>query len=303
MIKKKGPMSAPDSTPKRQAELGANRDLQPAAFPIVGIGASAGGLEAIEQFLKNVSPDSGMAYVIIQHLDPTHESIMPELLRRFTGLSVLQAEDSTPVKPDCVYTIPPHKDISILGGVLHLFDFASPRGLRMPIDFFFRSLAEDRAESAVGVILSGTGTDGSLGLAAIKGKEGIVLVQEPSSAKFDGMPRSAIATGLADMVAPAGELPGRITEYRRRMALFVIPDRLIEPESQSAMDKILILLRLRTGSDFSLYKMSTLHRRVERRMGIQDRINFILPTLRAGESSGARHPLQGAPHRRHDLLP
>lgn len=241
---------------------------EPKPFPVVGIGASAGGLEAIEQFLSNVPPDSGMAYVVIQHLDPTHESIMPELLRRFTSLPVIQIADRMPVEPNRVYAIPPNKDISILRGALHLFDFVNPRGFRMPIDFFFRSLADDRAALSVGVILSGTGADGTLGLAAIKERGGIVLVQDPSSAKFDGMPRSAIDNGYADIVAPPGELPALISEYRRRAALLSIPDELVEPESRGALEKILILLRSRTGNDFSLYKRSTLHRRIERRMGI-----------------------------------
>ncbi len=179
------------------------------SFPIVGIGASAGGLEALEHFLSRVPPSSGMAFVIVQHLDPTRKGIMPELLQRATGMKVIQVKDRTRVQPDCVYVIPPNKDMSILHGVLHLLEPASPRGLRLPIDFFLRSLAQDQQEHSIGVILSGMGSDGTLGLRAIKEKAGLVLVQDPATAKFDGMPRSAIDSGLADIVAPVDDLPAQ----------------------------------------------------------------------------------------------
>ena len=239
------------------------------AFPIVGIGASAGGLEAIEQFLKNVPSPSGMAFVIVQHLDPTHKGIMPELLQRMTKMKVFQVKDRMPVRPDCVYVIPPNKDLSILHGVLHLLDPAAPRGLRLPIDFFLRSLAEDQRERGVGVILSGMGSDGTLGLKAIKEQAGVVLVQEPDSAKFDGMPRSAIDAGLADIVAPAEELPARLLEYLRHAPLLTRPTAIeADAAASSQLEKILLLLRGQTGHDFSLYKRNTLYRRIERRMGL-----------------------------------
>ncbi len=182
-------------------------------FPIAGIGASAGGLEALEQFLGGVPASSGMAFVVVQHLDPTHKGILPELLQRATTLPVQQVKDRMKVQPDCVYVIPPNKDMSILHGVLHLLDPVAPRGLRLPIDFFLRSLAQDRQERSIGVILSGMGTDGTLGLRAIKEKAGLALVQEPASAKFDAMPRSAIDAGLADIVAPPRELPEKIIAF------------------------------------------------------------------------------------------
>ena len=156
-----------------------------------------------------------MAFVIVQHLDPTRKGIMPELLQRNTGMKVIQVKDRTRVQPNCVYVIPPNKDMSILHGVLHLLEPASPRGLRLPIDFFLRSLAQDQQEHSIGVILSGMGSDGTLGLRAIKEKGGVVLVQDPATAKFDGMPRSAIDSGLADIVAPVDDLPGRIIAYLR----------------------------------------------------------------------------------------
>ena len=239
-----------------------------ALFPIVGIGASAGGLEALEQFLGHVPEGSGMAFVIVQHLDPTRKGIMPELLSRATRMKVYQVRDRMRVKPDCVYVIPPNKDMSILHGVLHLFKPEAPRGLRLAIDFFFRSLADDRQALSIGVILSGMGTDGTLGIQAIKEKGGLVLAQETASAKFAGMPGSAIRTGIVDIVAPAADLPARITNYLLHVRPNNKSDVPQEEITRSALDKIAILLRTHTGHDFSQYKKSTVYRRIERRMGI-----------------------------------
>src|SRR5665647_2542026 len=179
-------------------------------FPIVGIGASAGGLEALEQFFTNMPKDCGMAFVVIQHLDPTQTGIMPELLQRITKMMVLQVSDGITIKPNHVYVIPPNKSMSLLNGALHLFDPLELHGLRLPVDIFFRSLADDRHEKSIGIILSGMGSDGSLGLKAIKEKNGAVLVQEPGSAKFDSMPRNAIQSVVVDIVAPATELPAKL---------------------------------------------------------------------------------------------
>ena len=243
-------------------------------IPIVGIGASAGGLEALEQFLRQVPEGSGLAFVIVQHLDPTHKGIMPELLQRTTGMEVFQVRDRMKVKPNCVYVIPPNKDMSILHGALHLFAPTAPRGLRLPIDFFLRSLAEDRQEHSIGVILSGMGSDGTMGLRAIKEKAGVTLVQEPSSAKFDSMPRSVINAGLADLVAPAEELPLKIIDFLRHVRVINRTEGPMGEKDQSALEKVLILLRSKTGHDFSMYKKNTVYRRIERRMGIHqiDRI-------------------------------
>jgi len=156
-------------------------EIAEVAFPIIGIGASAGGLEALELFLRNVPEGSGMAFVIVQHLDPTRKDLMVELLQRVTTLQVIQVKERTVIQPNCIYVIPPNKDMSIFHGMLHLFEPAEPRGLRLPIDYFFRSLADDRQEKSVGVILSGMGTDGTLGLSAIKEKGGVVFVQDPVS--------------------------------------------------------------------------------------------------------------------------
>jgi len=222
----------------------------------------------LERFLSRVPKNSGMAFVIVQHLDPTRVGIMPELLQRATGMKVIQVKDRTMVQPSCVYVIPPNKDMSILHGILHLLEPASPRGLRLPIDFFLRSLAQDQQEHSIGVILSGMGSDGTLGLRAIKEKAGVVLVQDPATAKFDGMPRSAIDSGLADIVAPVVDLPGRIIAYLRRTPLVHTPELTLEDKTQSALDKAIILLRTHTGHDFSLYKKNSFYRRIERRMGI-----------------------------------
>jgi chemotaxis methyl-accepting protein methylase/chemotaxis response regulator CheB/PAS domain-containing protein len=243
-------------------------------FPLVGIGASAGGLEAIEQFLKHVPKDSGMAFVIVQHLDPTHKGILVEIIQRVTGMKVMQVKDRQKVQPDCVYVIPPNKDISILHDVLHLLAPTAPRGLRLPIDFFFRSLAEDRKQLSVGVILSGLGSDGTMGIRAIKEKAGVVLVQEPASAKFDGMPRSSIDTGVVDFVAPAEKLPEKIVSYFRHVPFIVSPEPVMEDKTQSGLEKAVLLLRAKTGQDFSMYKKTTIYRRIERRMGIH-KINKI----------------------------
>ncbi len=209
-----------------------------------------------------------MAFVIVQHLDPTHKGIMSELLQRTTDMRVHQVKDRTAVEPDCVYVIPPNCDMSILHGVLHLLPPAAPRGLRLPIDYFFRSLAQDQQEHSVGVILSGMGSDGTMGLRAIKEKAGVVLVQEPATAKFDSMPRSAVEAGLADIVAPADELPARIIAYLQRTPLIARQEIVLEEKSRSSLEKAVILLRAHTGNDFTFYKRNTLYRRIERRMGI-----------------------------------
>lgn len=250
--------------------------------PVAGIGASAGGLEALEQFLGHVPEKCGVAFVVIQHLDPTHKGIMPELLQRITPMKVFQAQDRMPVRPDCVYVIPPNKDMSILHGTLHLFEPAAARGLRLPIDFFLRSLAEDCQGRGIGVILSGMGSDGTMGLRAIKEKAGVALVQEPASAKFDSMPRSAIDAGLADIVAPAAELPEKMMAYLRHAPHISRIDSPLDEKNRSAMEKIVILLREHTGNDFTLYKKTTIYRRIERRMGIHqiDRIDTYVRYLR-----------------------
>lgn len=241
-------------------------DLKNDKFPIVGIGTSAGGLEAMEQFFSNMPLNSGMAFVVIQHLDPTHKGLLRELIQRITDMQVITVTDRLKVKPNCVYIIPPNSSMSILNGVLHLFEPVEVRGLRLPVDLFFRSLADDQQEKSIGIILSGMGSDGSAGLKAIKEKSGLVLVQDPASAKFDGMPRSAIESVLVDIVAPANELPEKLMAITRQFVNIRISQEVIR--DSSSLEKIILILRTQTGHDFSLYKKTTLYRRIERRMNV-----------------------------------
>ena len=275
--------------PKRQESLkGKVYETDKSLFPIVCIGASAGGLEALEQFLSNVPDNSGIGYIVIQHLDPTQKGMLPELLQRISKMKVFQVKDLMAVKPNCVYVIPPNKSMSILKGVLHLFEPIEERGLRLPIDFFLRTLADDRHERGIGVILSGMGSDGSIGVRAIKEKNGIVVVQEPSSAKFNSMPQNAIDAVVADIVASANELPVKLMDLLQQ-----VPKIKSEQESEikdsSSLDKIIILLRTYTGNDFSLYKKNTIYRRIERRMGVHkiDKITSYVRFLQENPKEGS----------------
>ncbi|MCC5931317.1 MAG: PAS domain-containing protein [Cyclobacteriaceae bacterium] len=258
-----------------------------ASFPIVGIGTSAGGLEAMEQFLKNVPENSGMAYVIIQHLDPTHKGMLPELLQRITKMKVRQAKDGMLVRPNGIYVIPPNKSMSILHGKLQLFQPLEIRGLRLPIDFFLRSLAEDLKEMSIGLILSGMGSDGSAGLSAIKEKNGIAVVQDPVTAKYDSMPRSAIESVLVDIIAAPGELPVKLIDFLKHIPI-VKNNFDGEVKDQTALEKIIFLLRTYTGNDFSMYKKSTLCRRIERRMSVHkiDKISDYVTLLKENPKEG-----------------
>jgi len=278
-MKKKTKPAVSGNKEEKSSLKGALQQQASALFPIAGIGASAGGLEALEQFLRHVPAKSGIAFIIVQHLDPTHKGMMRELLKRATSMEIFQVRDGMRVKSDCVYVIPPNKDMSILHGVLHLFEPTAPRGLRLPIDFFLRSLADDSQERSIGVILSGMGSDGTMGLRAIKEKMGVALVQEPASAKFDSMPRNAIAAGLADIIAPAVDLPGKIIDYLNHTILIAKNGLPLEEKDQSALEKVFILLRSKTGHDFSMYKKNTVYRRIERRMSIH-KINRIAAYVR-----------------------
>ncbi len=242
-------------------------DSKLSKFPIVCLGASAGGLEALEQFLTHMPQNSGMAFVVIQHLDPTQEGMLPELLQRSTPMEVFQVKDRMKVKQNCVYVIPPNKSMSIEKGVLHLSHPLEIRGLRLPIDFFLRTLANDQHEYGVGIILSGMGSDGSAGICALKERNGIVMAQEPTEAKYDSMPRNAIDSGLVDIVAPVSELPEKLLSFLAHVPIVKLN---MEPEikDQSALEKIIITLKAQTGNDFSLYKKNTIYRRIERRMGV-----------------------------------
>lgn len=241
-------------------------------FPVVGIGASAGGLAAFEAFFSGMPADTdpGMAFVLVQHLAPDHESILTELVRRYTRLQVYEVTDGTKVKINCAYIIPPNRDMSFVNGSLYLSEPTARRGLRLPIDFFFHSLAQDQRERAIGIVLSGSGSDGTLGVRAIKGEGGLVMAQNPESTEYDGMPRSAIQTGLVDFVMPPAEMPTQLIAYLAHA--FGKPSRAASPatpRSENALKKVFLLLKAQTGHDFSQYKPNTIHRRVERRMAVQ----------------------------------
>ncbi len=191
-------------------------DISPQkGFPIVGIGASAGGLAAFEAFFSGMPADTdpGMAFVLVQHLAPDHKSILTDLIRRYTRMEVFEVEDGMTVRPNCAYIIPPDRDMAFLNGTLQLLEPTAPRGQRLPIDFFFRSLAQDQHERAICIVLSGTGSDGTQGVRAIKGEGGMVMAQNPESTEYDGMPRSAIATGLVDYELPPAEMPAQLIAY------------------------------------------------------------------------------------------
>jgi two-component system CheB/CheR fusion protein len=247
-------------------------DESPAThFPIVGIGASAGGLAAFEAFFAGMPADTepGMAFVLVQHLAPDHKSILSDLIRRYTRMQVFEVEDGMVVRPNCTYIIPPNRDMAFLNGTLQLMEPSAPRGMRLPIDFFFRSLAQDQRERAICIVLSGTGSDGALGVRAVKGEGGMVMAQNPASTEYDGMPRSAIATGVVDYELPPAEMPTQLIAYVQHA--FGRPPRSAAaplPKTENMLKKIFVLLRIQTGHDFSQYKPSTIHRRIERRMAV-----------------------------------
>jgi two-component system, chemotaxis family, CheB/CheR fusion protein len=238
--------------------------LSPAVCPVVGLGASAGGLEAFQNFLAAAAPDAGLAYVLVQHLDPNHESMLAELLGRRTPMPVQQISDGVSIEPNRVYLIPPNASLTIENGNLRLTEFSEPRGFRRPIDDFFRSLALDQGPNAACIVLSGTGGDGSEGLRAVKEAGGLTVVQRPETAKYDGMPNSAVATGLVDKVLDVSAMPGAIRDYFDRG-----PARIFDlPDIADFLLEVCGELRMRLGHDFSQYKRSTMLRRVQRRMQV-----------------------------------
>jgi two-component system CheB/CheR fusion protein len=242
-----------------------------AHFPIVGIGASAGGLAAFEAFFSGMpkEADTGMAFVLVQHLAPDHKSILSELVKRYTRMQVFEVEDGMAIKPDCTYIIPPNRDMAVLNGVLQLLEPVAPRGQRLPIDFLFRSLAHDQHERAICIVLSGTGSDGTQGLRDIKAEGGMAMAQNPGSTEYGAMPRSAIATGLIDYTLPPAEMPAQLIAYTRAFRRTSTPSSPPPLQGEAALKKIFILLRAQSGHDFSQYKENTVNRRIERRMAVQ----------------------------------
>lgn len=243
-------------------------DSTPAKFFIVGIGTSAGGLEALEKFFTNMPPNNQMAFVVVQHLSPDYESHMVELLSKYTPLKVHEASDGVKVEPENIYLIPRRKNMTIFKGKLYLVEYGRSQGLNLPIDIFFESLAKDQGEKAIGIILSGTGSDGTRGLRTIKEMGGMVMAQD-SSAKFDGMPRSAVSTQLVDYVISPQEMPGSLLSFIKHPILN--RDLSLSPatvDDQVPLEKLFAILRTRTGIDFSDYKPNTILRRIGRRMSI-----------------------------------
>ncbi|MDL0432947.1 chemotaxis protein CheB [Marinobacter sp. TBZ242] len=237
---------------------------------IVGIGASAGGLASLEGFFRNTPCDTGMAFLVVQHLDPTQKALLPELLQRYTEMPVYEAQQNMPIRADSIYVIPPNQELRVVDETLKLEQPAQPRGQRLPINVLFSSLASVQNERAIAVVLSGMGSDGTLGLQAVKAVGGLSVVESPESAQFDAMPKSAIDAGCCDIVAPADELPDRILAYDRR-----VPEpghgqenSHLAHASLTRLDPLLRLLQRHTRHDFSLYKPTTLNRRIERRMAI-----------------------------------
>ena len=252
------PPPRPKSTPKKSK-----------LFPIVGIGASAGGLEALEGFFSHMPSDSNIAFVVVQHLSPKHKSIMGSLLKKHTKMKILEVEDGMVVKPNHIYLNPPSKNMVIINGTLQLMELEKGHFVNLPIDHFFRALSQDQAEKAICIILSGTGTDGTLGAKAIKGGGGMTMVQTEKQAKYDGMPRSAIDTGLIDYILPLEKMPEELVKYIQHPYIEGPENIGINKQQfQNYLQKIFVLIRSETGHDFSNYKQNTIRRRIERRLAV-----------------------------------
>ncbi len=247
---------------------------QDGRFPIVGVGASAGGLEAVERLLRHLPENTGMAFVIVQHLDPNHESRLTEILSRATSMPVAEAQHGGRVEPNRVYIIPPNKGMTIRDRVLHLGSREDPAGKYLPVDSFFRSLAAELKNKAIGVILSGTASDGAMGVTAIKGQGGITFAQNSATAKYYGMPQSAIASGNVDFVLPPEDIARYLTKIGRHPYIKLpdveeIEEPLVSPEKDGELGQLFHLLRKSFGVDFSGYKFSTINRRIRRRMALR----------------------------------
>ena len=252
-------------TPLTPASNSSEEDRVPTH--IVGLGASAGGLQPLQEFLSHVPVPSGVAYVVVQHMDPTHKAMLPDLLQRATSMPVREVTASMRVKRDVVYVIPPDTELSVKGGFLRPAKPGEPRGMRLPIDVLFCSLAGDQGARAIGVVLSGMGSDGTLGLQAIKSQGGLTLAQEPHSAQFDSMPKSAVTAGVADVVALPSEMPQRILQVISPQT-HALASGQNNGDATADFDSVLELLHARSKHDLTLYKPSTLRRRIERRMAI-----------------------------------
>jgi two-component system, chemotaxis family, CheB/CheR fusion protein len=238
-------------------------------FPVVGIGASAGGIEALIRLFEAMPSDSGMAFLVVIHLDPTRESGLTQVLGQHSAMTVAEAADGMTIEPDHVYVIAPNSSLTVDDGRLRMTEPTERRGVRYPIDRLFESLATHRRERAICIVLSGSGSDGTEGLKEVKAHGGCILVQDPSTARFDGMPRSAIAANLADQVIAPEHMPDVLMRYIRHT--YIAGSEVVdEATNDPSFDPVLALLRSRAGQDFRLYKRSTLTRRIHRRMGLHN---------------------------------
>ena len=283
------------------------RNINMACEPfVVGVGASAGGLEALQQFFRFMPSSSGLSFVVVQHLSPDYKSLMADILGKYTEMSVIQAEDGMTIEPNKVYLNPPKKNLTMKAGKLFLNDYVQGL-LNHPIDIFFNSLAEEKKEYSIAVVLSGTGSDGTSGIKAIKENGGLTIVQSPDSAKFDGMPKSAIATGLADYILPPKDISGEILHYSKYRTI-------IKPEQENdiltdeeSLAKIYAILKKSKGIDFTHYKRTTVLRRIERRMVVihslslseyskvlesnQEEVNVLVKEILIGVTNFFRDPV------------
>lgn len=247
------------------------------SFPVVAIGGSAGSFPALEKFFTHMPVDSGIAFVIIMHLDPNHKGQISEIIKNYTGMPVHEAIDGITIEQDHVYVIPPNKDMGIHNRKLLLLNITTPNGLRQPIDYFFQSLADDQWNRAVGIVLSGMGSDGETGVRMIKEKLGLAMVQDPDTAHYNSMPRAAISTNLIDYVLAPEEMPIKLIQYLNHPVLAEEPSEQSRSEirNTNSVQKILMLLRSQTGHDFSLYKKSTIIRRIDRRVAFHQLPDYV----------------------------
>ena len=251
------------SLPAKPSE---GRSLFTRGPPVVGVGASAGGLDALTKLVSALPIHGGLAYIFVQHLDPTHKSLMAELLAEHTAMPVLQAADGAIIEPDHIYVIPAGTNLAVEHGVLRVSNPTAPHGARMPVDFLLNSLADQYGDRAIAIILSGTGTDGTLGAKAVHAGGGFVIVQDPAEAEYAGMPQSAIESAAVDAVLAVANMPAALARHAGGPNVTASPMR--APPPNDALPQIIELLRTNTAHDFTLYKMGTLQRRIERRMAL-----------------------------------
>ena len=274
---------ANEASPDNEMDIGLLRRGD-GMLPIVGIGGSAGGIAALQEFFSAMPADSGMAFVVILHLSPTHESTLPEMFQRSTAMPVMVATDGATVKPNSVYVIPPGKFLASVNGHLRLVDAEDHRGKRAAVDYFFRTLAETHGGQSLAVVLSGAGGDGALGLKRVKELGGLTIAQDPDEAEHPDMPRSAIATGVVDWVLGVKEMPAKLLAYVKQRGEIKLPGEegphpaepveLSPDEHKAALRDVLAFLNTRTGRDFSCYKRATIVRRIARRMQVNGLVDL-----------------------------